>query len=70
MGPLQGNVALAIFLTVGTNLLGVILIPLWLKALLSSGAPGVEDLNVDFVDIFVKLLISFLVPTVIGKSLR
>jgi hypothetical protein len=31
---------------------------------------GVEDLRINFVDIFVKLLLSFFVPTAIGKGLR
>eukprot|EP00898_Chlorokybus_atmophyticus_P007212 jgi/Chlat1/7492/Chrsp61S07014 len=66
----KGNAALAIFLTVGSNVIGVILIPLWLKALLSGDAAGVAKLNISFVDIFVKLLISFLVPTLLGKGLR
>ena len=41
-----------------------------IKAMLSGGAAGVESLNINFVDIFVKLLISFMVPTVLGKALR
>jgi solute carrier family 10 (sodium/bile acid cotransporter), member 7 len=48
---------------------GVIFIPLWLKAMLGGRHHGVS-LNIDFWDIFVKLLISFLVPTLIGKALR
>jgi predicted Na+-dependent transporter len=48
--------------------LGVIFMPLWVKALLSSGSSaGVQDLSIDYIDIFVKLLISILVPTVVGK---
>jgi solute carrier family 10 (sodium/bile acid cotransporter), member 7 len=38
--------------------------------MLSKNSDGVESLNINFVDIFVKLLISFLVPTVVGKALR
>lgn len=38
--------------------------------MLSEDSDGVESLNINFVDIFVKLLISFLVPTVAGKALR
>jgi solute carrier family 10 (sodium/bile acid cotransporter), member 7 len=48
---------------------GVLFIPLWLKAMLSKDTHGLS-LNIDFWDIFVKLLISFLVPTLIGKVLR
>jgi hypothetical protein len=68
--PHQGNVALAILLTVVTNVLGVAVIPLWLKATLTEGRGGVEQLQINFLDIFVKLLLSFFVPTVIGKLLR
>ena len=64
---LQGNSALAIFLTVATNVLGVLVIPLWLKAILKVGSEGVETLNIAYVDIFVKLLLSFFVPAVLGK---
>ena len=39
----SGNVALAIFLTVATNVAGVVLIPLWLRAMFVNGAPGVES---------------------------
>ena len=67
---LQGNVAQAILLTVGTNIVGVVLIPLWLKAVTSAGRAGVDGLDISYADIFVKLLISSLIPTVIGKLLR
>eukprot|EP00877_Chromochloris_zofingiensis_P005101 jgi/Chrzof1/14592/Cz09g08200.t1 len=66
----KGNVGLAILLTVATNVLGVLFIPLWLKAMLSTAHTGIQDLNINFVDIFVKLLISNLAPTVLGKVLR
>ncbi|KAI8463222.1 MAG: SBF-like CPA transporter family-domain-containing protein [Monoraphidium minutum] len=66
----KGNVALAILLTVATNVLGVIAIPGWLQATLRVGQGGVEDVTISFLDIFVKLLLSFFVPTAIGKALR
>ncbi|KIZ06026.1 hypothetical protein MNEG_1933 [Monoraphidium neglectum] len=66
----KGNVALAILLTVASNVLGVVVIPGWLQATLRVGKGGVEDLRINFVDIFVKLLLSFFVPTAIGKGLR
>lgn len=62
--------ALAIFLTVGTNILGVVLIPLWLRAVLTGAKHGVENLNISYLDLFLKLLLSFTVPTVVGKALR
>jgi solute carrier family 10 (sodium/bile acid cotransporter), member 7 len=49
---------------------GVIAIPLWLKAMLDEGSGGVDSLKIDVLDIFIKLLISFLVPTLFGKALR
>ena len=48
-------------------MLGVLVIPLWLKAVLKVGSEGVETLNIAYVDIFVKLLLSFFVPAVLGK---
>jgi len=57
-------------LTVFSNLLGVIAIPMWLTAMLKKGAAGVDSLTINALDIFVKLLISFLVPTLAGKALR
>lgn len=38
--------------------------------MLSTAHTGIQDLNINFVDIFVKLLISNLAPTVLGKVLR
>lgn len=66
----RGNVGLAIFATVASNVLGVLGIPLWLKVMLSSGSSGVAKLDISYVDIFVKLLISFFVPSVVGKVVR
>eukprot|EP00882_Tetradesmus_deserticola_P030999 GHRQ01035033.1.p2 GENE.GHRQ01035033.1~~GHRQ01035033.1.p2 ORF type:complete len:248 (-),score=67.41 GHRQ01035033.1:362-1075(-) len=67
---LQGNVGLAIFLTVASNVVGVIFVPLWLKVMLSAGTSGIQDLHINIAIIFVKLLLSNLVPTVLGKLLR
>lgn len=66
----RGNVGLAIFATVASNVLGVLIIPLWLKAMLSSGSSGIAKLDISYVDIFVKLLISFFVPSMVGKVVR
>lgn len=67
---MQGNVGLAIFLTVASNVVGVIFVPLWLKVMLTSGNNGIVDLNINIADIFVKLLLSNFVPTLLGKLLR
>lgn len=62
-----GNEGLALMLTVGTNVIGIFTMPLWLKALFS----GTDfDLSIDMVALLVNLLISVLVPSVIGKGLR
>eukprot|EP00882_Tetradesmus_deserticola_P025204 GHRQ01027667.1.p1 GENE.GHRQ01027667.1~~GHRQ01027667.1.p1 ORF type:complete len:309 (+),score=129.95 GHRQ01027667.1:951-1877(+) len=66
----KGNVGLAIFLTVASNVVGVIFVPLWLKVMLSAGTSGIQDIHINIADIFVKLLLSNLVPTVLGKLLR
>lgn len=67
---MQGNVGLAIFLTVASNVIGVIFVPLWLKVMLSTGTAGIHNLDINIADIFVKLLLSNFVPTALGKLLR
>ncbi|KAI8476773.1 MAG: putative sodium bile acid cotransporter [Monoraphidium minutum] len=68
----KGNVAMAILLTVTSNVVGVALIPLWLRAAIGGGhqAGLGASLNIDYLPTFVKLLLSCLAPTVIGKLLR
>eukprot|EP00775_Hariotina_reticulata_P005196 gene5196-5434_t len=66
----KGNMGLAIFLTVASNILGVVLVPLWLKVMLGQGTTGVQGLSINLIDMFVKLLLSVLVPTVLGKLAR
>eukprot|EP00879_Flechtneria_rotunda_P008696 GHRR01009109.1.p2 GENE.GHRR01009109.1~~GHRR01009109.1.p2 ORF type:complete len:214 (+),score=39.85 GHRR01009109.1:147-788(+) len=66
----KGNVGLAIFLTVASNVVGVVFVPLWLKAMLSTGSSGIQHLDINIADIFVKLVLSNFVPTVLGKLLR
>ena len=75
----DGDDAVAVLLTVGTNLLGCVIIPPWLKAYgaaaLRWGAPkalpGLADGGrVDVLTLFVRLLVTTLVPTVVGCTLR
>lgn len=75
----DGDDAVAVLLTVGTNLLGCVVIPPWLKAYgaaaLRWGAPkalpGLADGGrVDVLSLFVRLLITTLVPTVVGCAVR
>ncbi|KAG2499005.1 hypothetical protein HYH03_003191 [Edaphochlamys debaryana] len=66
----KGNEAIALLLTVGTNMLGVFLMPLWIKFLfINYETPGLA-LNVNIPDLLAKLTITILVPSVIGKALR
>ncbi len=60
----KGNEGLALLLTVGSNLLGVVTIPLWLKALFASSA---FNLNVDILNLFMRLVVTIFVPSVLGK---
>ena len=75
----DGDDAVAVLLTVGTNLLGCFIVPLWLKAYgaaaLRWGAdkalPGLADGGrVDVLSLFLRLLVITLVPTVVGCAVR
>jgi sodium/bile acid cotransporter 7 len=70
----KGNVGLAIALTVVSNALGVALLPLWLKALLSGGSEtstGLGSMNAAQTGMLIaKLAVNNLLPTLIGKALR
>lgn len=62
----RGNQALALFLTVVTNLLGIVTVPYTLRLVLANtGAVTVEPQS-----LVVKLIITVLVPTVVGKLLQ
>lgn len=60
-----GNDALALLLTVTTNLLGVVTVPFFVKAVVKSG-----DASIDGVSLLVKLIINVLIPLVVGKVFR
>ena len=64
-GEADGNQPLALMLSVGTNLLAVVSVPLWLSAVLNS--TGVE---MDAGSLLLKLIVSLLVPLVVGKLLQ
>ena len=75
----DGDDAVAVLLTVGTNLLGCVIIPPWLKAYgaaaLRWGAPkalpGLADGGrVDVLSLFLRLLVTTLAPTVVGCAVR
>ncbi|KAG2453576.1 hypothetical protein HYH02_001794 [Chlamydomonas schloesseri] len=65
----KGNEAIALLLTVGTNMLGVFLMPPWLRFLFLNYDAGIS-LNINIPDLLVKLSITILVPSIIGKALR
>ncbi|EIE20487.1 hypothetical protein COCSUDRAFT_43922 [Coccomyxa subellipsoidea C-169] len=60
----KGNQALALLLTVATNLLGIVTVPYELKLILL----GSNVVSVDPGSLVVKLIFTVLVPTVIGKA--
>lgn len=61
-----GNDALALLLTVTTNLLGVISVPFFVKAVLRSSGGA----SIDAVKLLIKLVVAVLIPLVIGKLVR
>lgn len=59
----KGNQALALFLTVSTNILGIVTVPYVLKLTLR----GSSTISIDALDLFFKLTCTVLVPTLVGK---
>lgn len=60
-----GNSALALLLCVGSNTIGIFTVPYLLRVILSS----TSGVNLDAVALLTKLVITILVPLVIGKVL-
>lgn len=65
----KGNQALALALTVSTNLLGIATVPYLLRAVL-SGTPSAAVVSVDPADLAIKLVFTVLVPTAVGVAAR
>jgi len=61
----KGNGALALMLTVVSNLLGVFTVPFLLELVVDSA-----DVSVDGVALLLKLAVSILLPLAVGKSMR
>jgi solute carrier family 10 (sodium/bile acid cotransporter), member 7 len=61
-----GNEALGLLLCVGSNLIGILTVPFYLKAILSSAS----DVRLDAIGLLIQLIICILVPLAIGKLLR
>ena len=74
----KGNVALALMLTVSTNLIGVFTVPFYFNAVVASAqremASAVDgaanDMSTHAVKLLVKLLFTILLPIVLGKVAR
>ena len=65
----KGNQALALALTVITNLLGIATVPYLLRAVL-TGTPSAAVISVDPADLAIKLVFTVLVPTAVGVVAR
>eukprot|EP01023_Acetabularia_acetabulum_P047811 TRINITY_DN5041_c0_g1_i1.p1 TRINITY_DN5041_c0_g1~~TRINITY_DN5041_c0_g1_i1.p1 ORF type:complete len:380 (-),score=40.07 TRINITY_DN5041_c0_g1_i1:102-1241(-) len=63
----NGNYALALMVTVCSNVLGVVTVPFALKIILEGVAQGV---SVDAVALLIKLFLTILMPLVVGKIVR
>lgn len=73
----KGNTALALALTVSTNLLGIATVPFLLRAVLATDSPGDggsggggATVSIDPGDLAVKLVFTCLLPTTAGIALR
>mmetsp|Transcript_27171 Transcript_27171/g.65383 ORF Transcript_27171/g.65383 Transcript_27171/m.65383 type:complete len:386 (+) Transcript_27171:46-1203(+) len=60
-----GNFAIALLITVGSNVLGIFTIPLMLKAMLAA-----DNIEIDPLPMLAKLAVSIIIPCAIGKFLR
>jgi sodium/bile acid cotransporter 7 len=65
-GAAKGNQALALALTVVTNLLGIATVPYLLRAVL-EGTPTAAVVRIDPADLAIKLVFTVLVPTAVGQ---
>jgi len=62
----RGNAALALMLTVITNVLGVFILPFSVPLVISQAG----DVSLDPVNLLIKLVMTILVPLIIGKIIR
>jgi sodium/bile acid cotransporter 7 len=68
-GEAKGNVALAVLFSVGTNLVGVLTVPFWLKAYATDDVAAASS-ALNPLDLLWKLALTILLPLLVGKSLR
>ncbi|KXZ47748.1 hypothetical protein GPECTOR_33g630 [Gonium pectorale] len=62
-----GNSALALMMTVSTNIIGLIVSPLMVTLILAS---AIDNIKVDVLDLMIKLGVSIVIPLIAGKALR
>ncbi|XP_031555753.1 probable sodium/metabolite cotransporter BASS4, chloroplastic isoform X1 [Actinia tenebrosa] len=65
VGQAGGNAALALMTTVICNLMAVFTVPLMIKWLMSF-----EGVKIDIVQLLIKLILTVLVPLLVGKGMR
>jgi len=66
-----GNTSVSLFLTVVTNILGILTMPLLLQFVMLGSSAGVRD-AIDFnpINVFVKLIFTVLIPSLIGFAVN
>ncbi|KAG2426399.1 hypothetical protein HYH02_014826 [Chlamydomonas schloesseri] len=62
-----GNAALALMMTVATNIIGIFISPLVVTMILAS---AIKNIQVDAADLVIKLGVSIIIPLVAGKAVR
>ncbi|CAD7701282.1 unnamed protein product [Ostreobium quekettii] len=62
----RGNTALALMLTIGSNLAGVATVPFTIDLIIAHGG----NVDIDTLALLVKLLLTILLPVIVGKGLR
>ena len=68
MTAARGNAALALMLTVVTNVLAVFILPFTVPLVISS--TDAASINLKPADMLIKLVMTILLPLLIGKALR
>jgi len=69
-GQARGNVALALLLTVLTNIAGIFTVPFALAILLNPVLQTIGPVELSAADLLAKLCLSILLPLAVGKYLR
>ena len=64
-----GNSALALLMTLATNMIGIFIVPPYFGWMLSLGLSGIGGVHLPGGEILITLLLEVLLPTIIGKIL-